>query len=111
MDFQDPGSLAGLKNVVDDQPAVLAYFSHQNCSVCRVLKPKVSDLIENNFPRIALYYINILEHPEAAAQYSVFAAPTILVFFEGKEYIRESRHVSLAKFYERLEKLYGLYFR
>ena len=110
MDYQVIHSIKDLKHVVENQLAALVYFSHHNCNVCTVLKPKTRKLIENNFPEIALYYVNTLKQPEAAGQYSVFTVPTILVFFEGKEYIRESRHVNLDKFYERLNKLYGVYF-
>ena len=110
MDYQDIHSIEDLKHITEAQPAVLVYFSHHNCNVCKVLKPKVRELIENNFPRIALYYVNTLKQPETAGQYTVFTVPTILVFFEGKEYVRESRHVNLDKFYERLNKLYATFF-
>ena len=110
MGYHDIHSIEDLKNVVDDQSAVLVYFSHHNCNVCKVLKPKIRELIDNNFPEMALYYVNTLKQPEAAGQYSVFSVPTILVFFESREYIRESRHVNLDKFYKRLNKLYGVYF-
>ncbi|MGM0529932.1 MAG: thioredoxin family protein [Bacteroidota bacterium] len=110
MEFQNIKSLQEMKDIIDNQPALLAYFSHQNCNVCKVLKPKVRNLIENNFPRIPLYYINTIEYPDVAGQFSVFTVPTLLVFFEGKEYIREGRYVNLDKFYDRLEKLYGIYF-
>jgi hypothetical protein len=46
-----------------------------------------------------------------AGQFSVFSVPTILVFFDGREYIRESRHVNLSTFQERLEKLYRIYYQ
>lgn len=110
MEFQNIKSLREIKDIIDNQPALLAYFSHQNCNVCKVLKPKVRNLIENNFPRLSLYYVNTIEYPDVAGQFSVFTVPTLLVFFESKEYIRESRYVNLDKFYDRLEKLYGIYF-
>ncbi|MFP4622178.1 MAG: thioredoxin family protein [Bacteroidales bacterium] len=110
MDYQDIHSIENLRHITENQPAVLVYFSHHNCNVCKVLKPKVRELIENNFSGIALYYVNTLKQPEAAGQYSVFAVPTILVFFEGKEYVRESRYVNMDKFYGRLNKLYGTFF-
>lgn len=99
-----------MEEISGSRQAFLAYFSHQNCNVCKVLKPKVRDLIADHFPKIALYYINTLEHPEIAAAYSVFTVPAILVLFEGKEYIRESRYVNLERFYERIRKLYRLYY-
>ncbi|MBS3769228.1 MAG: thioredoxin family protein [Bacteroidales bacterium] len=111
MEFHNITSLREMNDIVDTRQALLAYFSHQNCNVCRVLKPKVRNLIENHFPRILLYYINTIEYPDVAGQFSVFSVPTLLVFFDGKEYIREGRYVNLDKFYERLEKLYGIYFK
>jgi thioredoxin-like negative regulator of GroEL len=110
MDFREVNSLENLNEAVNDQPAALVYFSHHNCNVCKVLKPKVREMIANNFPKIALYYINTIKQPESAGQYSVFTVPTILVFFEGREFIRESRYVNLDKFYDRIHKLYRISF-
>ena len=109
-EYADLASLEQLQGAVAGKNPILVYFSHHQCNVCKVLKPKVGELIENNFPGIMLYYVNTLEHPEMAGQFSVFTVPTILVFFEGREYIRESRHVSLAELKERLDKLYRIYF-
>ena len=110
MDFQTIYSLGDLVAVTEDQTPALAYFSHQHCNVCKVLKPKVRELVETHFPRIGLYYVNTREQPEAAGQFSVFAVPTVLVFFEGKEYIREGRYMNLDRFFERLQKLYSIHF-
>lgn len=109
-DFIDLTTLDELKEAETGGLPALVYFSHQQCNVCKVLKPKVRDLIANNFPKMMLYYVNIREHPEMAGQYSVFTVPTLLVFFEGREYIRESRHISITAFHERLEKLYRIYY-
>ena len=108
-DFTDLITLDELKKVEAEKTPAIIYFSHQQCNVCKVLKPKIGDMIENNFPQMMLYYVNTREHPDMAGQYSVFTVPTILVFFEGREYIRESRHISLVTFQERLEKLYRIY--
>jgi len=109
-DYVDLTTLDELKKAEAGEAPALVYFSHQQCNVCKVLKPKVRDMIANNFPQMMLYYVNTREHPDMAGQYAVFTVPTILVFFEGREYIRESRHVSLAALQERLEKLYRIYF-
>jgi thioredoxin-like negative regulator of GroEL len=110
-DFTDLTTLEELQQLeADGSPAIL-YFSHQQCNVCKVLKPKIREMIENNFPQMMLYYVNTREHPDMAGQYSVFTVPTILVFFEGREYIRESRHISITAFQERLEKLYRIYYQ
>lgn len=110
MDYIDLATLEGLEQKISDSVPSLVYFSHFQCNVCKVLKPKVRELIENNFPQVMLYYVNTKEHPDMAGQFSVFAVPTIVVFFDGREYIRESRHVNLSTFRERLGKLYRVYY-
>jgi len=110
MDYNNISTLESLEKALHDNPFSLVYFSHQQCNVCKVLKPKVSDIIANNFPKIALFYVDTVKNPEISGQFSVFTVPTILVFLEEKEYIRESRHINLSGFSERIEKLYKIYF-
>lgn len=76
---------------VENNLAVLAYFSTHTCSVCHVLKPKVEQMIARDFPQIKFLYIPSDQLPEVAAQNRIFTAPTVLVFFEGKETIRKSQ--------------------
>ena len=110
MEYIKANSLDQLHEVLSKDPMALVYFSHHNCNVCKVLKPKVAELISNNFPEMTLYYVNTIENPDISGQFSVFTVPTILVFVENKEFIRESRHISLPPFEERIQKLYSIYF-
>jgi thioredoxin-like negative regulator of GroEL len=94
----------------EEEPALLAYFSTEICNVCKVLKPKVADLIQAKFPKIKLVYIKSDLFPEVAAQNQVFAAPTILVFFEGREYIRKSRNIGIGELHREIERPYSMMF-
>ncbi len=94
----------------ESEPALLGYFSTETCNVCRVLKPKVAELIENEFPKIKLVYVKSDVFPEIAAQNRVFAAPTILVFFEGREYIRKSRNIGIGELYQEIQRPYSMIF-
>lgn len=94
----------------EKEKALLAYFSTDDCNVCKVLKPKVAELIKGEFPNIKLVYIKSDKLPEAAAQNSVFAAPTILVFFEGREYIRKSRNIGINELRHEIERPYLMVF-
>ncbi|MDH7603380.1 MAG: thioredoxin family protein [Melioribacter sp.] len=89
---------------------VLTYFSTNDCNVCKVLKPKVKELIEYEFPLINFLYINVNESKEIAAQFSVFAIPTIILFIDGKEYIRKSRFINLEELKSELDRIYNLIF-
>lgn len=90
--------------------ATLKYFSHQRCSVCKVLMPKVKRLLADEFPKMEFQYINVEEEPKVAASYQVFTVPTILIFFEGKEYYRFARNVSIIQLKEAIERPYALLF-
>lgn len=92
------------------EPALLGYFSTEICHVCKVLKPKVAELVANNFPLLKMVYIPSDKFPEVAAQNQIFAAPTLLVFFEGREYIRKSRNIAIGELQQEIEKPYSMFF-
>lgn len=92
------------------EPALLAYFSTEACSVCKVFKPKVEALLDSEFPAMKMAYVRADVLPDVAGQHSVFTAPTILVFFEGHEYIRKSRSIGIDELREAIERPYHLLF-
>lgn len=94
----------------EHETALLCYFSTEACNVCKILKPKVGELIESEFPKIKLAYIKSDKLPEVAAQNQVFAAPTILVFFDGREYIRKSRNIGIGELHKEIERPYSMIF-
>ena len=93
-----------------EEPALLAYFSTDACSVCKVLKPKVAELVQTEFPKIKLAYIQSDVLPDVAAQNQVFAAPTILLFFDGRETIRKSRNIGISELQHEIKRPYSMIF-
>ena len=92
------------------RPALLLYFKNDHCAPCVALRPKVRELVERHFPRMEMLVIDTLAQPELAGEFQVFANPTLLVFFEGKEYIRKSKYVSLPELEQEIGRLYNLVF-
>jgi len=88
--------------------SILMYFSHDGCNVCKVLLPKIKELLDARFPKMKFKYIDIENEPMMAAQYRVFTAPTILVFFEDKEYYRFARNVSISELQSSIQRPYEL---
>jgi thioredoxin-like negative regulator of GroEL len=88
----------------------VTYFSTPTCNVCKVLKPKLKELLVEDFPEMKFAYVNTVEAMELAAQNQVFAVPTILFHLDGKEFIRKSRNVNLNELSEELERPYGMLF-
>lgn len=91
-------------------PACLFYFSHEKCNVCKVLLPKIENLFFDQFPKVKTVYSDIQKTPELAAQNRVFVAPTILIYFEGQEYFRFARNISMQVLQEKIERPYSLLF-
>ncbi|HYQ56686.1 MAG TPA: thioredoxin family protein [Draconibacterium sp.] len=108
--FQDIRSFDEFLTLKEEQAAMLAYFSTDTCSVCKVLKPKVEDMVTAAFPKMQLVYVKSDVLPEVAAQNRVFAAPTILVFFDGRETIRKSRAIGIGELQQEIARYYSMIF-
>jgi len=108
--YQEINNLDVFNKTIENKEAVLVYFSNEMCNVCKVLKPQVAQLMDENFPKIELIYIDIEKTPEISAQNSVFTIPTIIVYFQGKEYIRKSRHIGIGELEDSIERPYDLIF-
>ena len=89
-----------------NHPVLVTYFSHDECNVCKVLKPQVREIV-SQFDEAEFLYVNTKESLEVAGQFMVFAVPTIILFYEGREAKRYSRHISLQDFKSFLEKMTG----
>jgi len=103
-------SLEGFNHIIAENDAVLSYFSTEICSVCKVLKPKVAEMIAQSFPKIKMIFVESDKLPELAAQNRVFAVPTIVVFFAGRETIRKSRAFGLDELKSEIQRPYSLLF-
>ncbi len=103
-------SLQEFEQLLEEQDAVLAYFSTEICSVCKVLKPKVIEMIAESFPKMKMVFVESDQLPEVAAQNRVFAAPTIVVFFAGRETIRKSRAFGIDELKAEISRPYSLMF-
>lgn len=103
-------SIVEFNDLVNENQAVLAYFSTEACSVCKVLKPKVAQMLAESFPSIRAGYIQSDQLPELAAQMRVFTAPTVVVFFAGRETIRKSRAFGIEELRDEIKRPYDLLF-
>jgi len=81
------------------------FISQPNCSVCHSLLPQVQALIAN-YPEIRSGYIDAADVTEVAGRFSIFTVPVLLLFVEGKEYIREARIVHMELLEEKIDKIY-----
>lgn len=93
----------------DDFPLIdIYYFTETNCSVCKVLKPKIDELIKREFPPVKIETIDVKEDPITATKFSVFTIPVLLILVEKKEHYRFVRNFSLNEVEEKLKRLVEL---
>ncbi|MCY6959410.1 thioredoxin family protein [Clostridium brassicae] len=99
------GVIEGIKNLIQDNKLVLLYISSTQCSVCHALLPKIKFILKK-YPEIKLKAISIDDYTEVAGEFSVFTIPAVILYINGKEYIRKARFISI----EELDRSIGRYY-
>lgn len=90
------------QDLIDSNNTILIHFELAGWNVCHDVYPRVLDIV-NSFG-IPIGTIDINEVKEVAGQNLVFTIPTILVFNEGKEVLRESRFID----FENIKRILSL---
>ncbi len=103
-------SLNDLVGFIEKEKGLVAYFYSDRCAPCVSLRPKVKQMIDDEFRHIRLVFINSEHQPLIAAHFGVFANPTIIVFFEGKEFRRYSKYISINELGGDIERVYQMVF-
>lgn len=106
--MQQIENIDDLKNVINTGKPVLVYFSGENCSVCKILKPKIEEEIRKNFPQFQLFEVKTDISIELTAQYMIFSIPTTIIYFDKKEFKRYGRNISIPLFLEEIKRPYEL---
>jgi len=101
-------SIETIEKRLQSELAVGLYFSAPTCNVCHALKPKLLNAFEANFSELNIISIDISEAPEIASYFGVFAIPTILIYLDGKEFLRKSRHMSVDQVVEEIKRPYDI---
>ena len=99
-----------LKAKVASTPGIVLYFKNDLCSPCLALRPKIEELIHSQFPKMEFLILDTVQQPLLSSEYNVFANPTILVFFEGREYIRKSKYIGTSELEQEIDRLYQMVF-
>jgi len=97
-----------IEKTIKESMAVMLYFSAPTCNVCHALKPKLLDAIEKNFTAFEIISIDVSHEQDIAAHYSVFAIPTVLIFLDGREFVRKSRHMSIDEVIAEIKRPYEI---
>ncbi len=82
---------AELRRVINESPLLLLYYSTPTCSVCKSVRPKVEDLVAGT-PPWQFHYVDVSKSPQIRGQGMIFNVPTLVLYAQGQEIKRLSRH-------------------
>lgn len=71
------------------------YYSSNNCGVCNTMKPKVFSVYQKAGMPIKEMSLN--EYRELAGQQLILKSPTVILYENGKEILRDSGFIDLNK--------------
>ncbi len=100
-------SIEEIEHFVNNHHLAFLYISKTHCGVCHVLLPKVQKIMEK-FPKIQMAFVNVDNVPNIAGHLSIFTAPVLILYVDGKEVLREARFVHVEQFKKKVEKIYFL---
>jgi len=79
-----------------NQDLVMIIAKTHTCSTCTT----INDIIAQNvkyIKELPVYYIYVDDIAEFRGEYTIFSVPTVLIFNEGKEILRESKFINFGK--------------
>lgn len=103
-------SVEQYEQAINSKPAVAVYFKGPNCSVCTVLLPKLEAMLARDLPQIILAVVDCEATPDLATQNTILTVPALLVYLDGKVFLRQIRHISLDQLGQELRRPYEMLF-
>lgn len=91
------------EEILKENKLVLTYYSRLWCGVCHAMKPQVESLQEG-YPEVTLVEVNVDDTPDLGAQYTIFSVPAFILFYEGKEFMRQAGYLRLEQLQDVLER-------
>lgn len=96
-----------IDSAINKEKLVLLYFGMDSCVVCVDLLPKIEKMLKK-FPKIKSYEIDAAYDRSLSAKHGVFTAPVIVLYIDGKETIREARHISIPELENKIQRYYDM---
>ena len=90
-----------IQECLNQNEIVVVYFNGSTCGACQVIRSKLEQMLKL-YPNVKGVQIDAVQYPQVAAMYGVFSLPLFILFVKGKEIVRESKHVDLLKFEQRM---------
>lgn len=84
-----------VQDIINKELVMVIAKTH-TCSSCITI-PHILDNNMQHFDKIDKYNIFVDDNDKFRGEYLIFSVPTILIFSEGKELLRQSRYFDYAK--------------
>jgi thioredoxin-like negative regulator of GroEL len=92
-----------IKDIIQEEEIVLAYFTTTSCNLCKDLFPKIETMLED-YPKITGLKAESDIDQRIVGEYKVFMVPTVILFIQGKETIRLSRNISIPELKSKIDR-------
>jgi len=92
-----------IKEIIDGEEIVLAYFTTTNCNLCKDLFPKIEILLQD-YPKITGIKAESDIDQRIVGAYKIFMVPTVVLFIQGKETLRFSRNISVSQLKSKIDR-------
>lgn len=92
-----------LRQVIASEPYMLLYVTTPDCSVCHADLPRVKKTADDF--QAPAYQIDASEMPEAVGQLTLFSSPTVVLFYQGKEFHRQARIIDFEELAYRIGQI------
>lgn len=102
--FKELQNMNEIEAFVLNHKLAFLFISKPNCSVCHSLLPQIKAVMKQ-YPQIKTACVNTDHVPEIAGRYNIFTVPVLILFYQGKEYLREARFVRIAPFNEKIKRI------
>jgi len=84
-----------ISNIINKDLVMIIAKSH-TCSSCKTIA-NIMDNNLNHFDKIDKYNVFVDDIDQFRGEHLIFSVPTVIIFSEGKELLRQSRYFDYAK--------------
>lgn len=81
-----------INQIIENNQLVLMIIKTNHCGICEAVSAKVSSMLESK-TSVKGFTVYMEDVPEIASKYLAFSAPTLLLFYTGKEVYRAARFI------------------
>jgi len=88
-------NIDAIKSLMNEDLSIIIAKSH-SCSTCKMINTHLENTI-NDYETLNIAQVFVDDVEAFRGEYVVFSVPTVLIYSNGKEMLRESRFIDVTK--------------